>query len=367
MTTFRRPEPFTKNGVTRAIPAELGETEGGQVRCRICVRGCLLNHEQVGFCSAVVHWNHRLYSLAYGVVAELNVSPIEERLFHTIVGAPMLSIGGVGCNLRCLFCLNWDIAFRDASRGNGLDTPNLAPEDAVDLAIRNGCEGIDWSHNEATISPAYVRDVADQAKQRGLLTCLVTNGLMSDATLDFLGPYIDGYRVDVKSLDSAFYRQLAHLPGPVDPLRSAHRAQQDYGMRVEVFTNLMPGYSDADDHIRRIADRILDDLGQETPWHLTSYVPYAHMKHVPPTPPATLERARNIARERGLWYVYTDSLTDPSAANTYCPACSALLVERLPNGVRISDVLLDGACSKCGQAINITISQSISRREGLGA
>lgn len=308
----------------------------------------------MGYCTAVVNSGGALYSTAYGVIAEASVTPIENKpVYHYQPGARTLSLGSLGCNLRCLFCQNWEIAFRDARTGADLTEPNLPPERAVALAIEQNCQGIAWSHNEPSITPGYTLDCARVAHAAGLFTVFVTNGLCTQEAMTLLGPWLDVYRVDVKSIDAAFYRRIGATDRISEVLPVAQRAQREFGAHVEAVTNLMPGHNDSDEHLARLADRLVATLGADVPWHLTTYVPYAFMTDTPTTPPSTLARAQAIGRRIGLRYIYTDSVTAPESAHTYCPMCGALVIERA-NGVALTHALTaNGHCADCDTALGI--------------
>lgn len=338
----------------RALSPTLWREEDGARRCLACARQCLLRQGATGYCTAIVHLDNALYSTAYGVVSEASVTPIERRpVYHYQPGSRVLCLGSLGCNLRCLFCQNWEVAFRDARSGGDLATPNLPPEQAVHLALEQGCAGLAWTFNEPSITPMYVLDCARLARAAGLYTVFVTNGMMTHEALDLLGPYIDVYRVDIKSLEPAFYQRVAGTARVADIFPVARRAQQEFGIHVETVTNLMPDLNDSDEHLSCLAECIVAQLGALIPWHLTTYVPYAHMTDVPPTPPATLQRARAIGLSAGLKFVYTDNPAELGTANTFCPGCGALVIERPARGVILRALREDGACSQCGMALGI--------------
>lgn len=343
----------------RALHPTLWRQEEHTIRCLACTRYCKLPDNGIGYCTAIANQAGTLYSTAYGVVGEVSVTPIENRpIYHYRPGTRTLCIGGIGCNLRCGFCQNWEVAFRDAHDGAGLVTPNLLPEQAIALAHEQQCNGIAWTFNEPSIAPMYTLDCARLAHEEGLYTVFVTNGMMTHEALDLLGPFIDVYRVDLKSLDTAFYRKVAGTSRIADILPVARRAQQEFRIHVETVTNLMPTLNDSDEHLKRVTDAIVTHLGADTPWHLTSYVPYAHMTHIAPTPEATLIRARNIALQIGLRYVYTDSVTHAETKHTYCPVCGTLVIERTPSQVRVLALSGQHTCTTCGSHVPIITSSS---------
>lgn len=343
----------------QAIDSSLWQREEEALRCLVCTRACLLKEGSTGFCTAITRRRDALFSTAYGVVSEATVTPIEMRpVYHYRPGTRTLCLGGVGCNLRCGFCQNWEVAFRDAREGGGLSQPNLPPERAVELALEQRCEGIAWTFNEPTISPMYLLDCARLAHEAGLYTVLVTNGLMTHEMLDLLGSSIDVYRVDIKSMDEGFYRRVAHTSRISDMLPVARRAQREFGIHVEAVTNLMPTLNDSDEHLERLSHAILTYLGEDAPWHLTTYVPYAHMTHIPPTPVATLARAREIGLQSGLRFVYTDDVSAPGTADTICPACGECVIERSAHRVRLRALAQDGTCTRCHASLGMTVATS---------
>jgi pyruvate formate lyase activating enzyme len=353
-----------QSATMRAFLPLLWRVEAEGLRCLACTRHCLLHDGSVGFCTAVTNRQGMLYSTAYGVIAEASVTPIESRpVYHYRPGSRTLSLGGLGCNLRCAFCQNWEIAFRNARPSAGLAAPNLSPEQAITLALEQHCEGITWTFNEPSISPMYTLDCARLAHEAGLYTVFVTNGMMTHEALTLLGPLIDVYRVDVKSMDERFYQRVAGTARISDILPVARRAQQEFGVHVETVTNLMPTLNDSDDHLARLAEQIATCLGVDTPWHLTSYVPYAFMKNIPPTPVETLVRARSIGLSAGLRFVYTDNPEAAETASTFCPACGTLLVERFVHHITVRAVSADGTCNRCGCQSGIVISQSTSSEQ----
>lgn len=350
-------EPEMHPATARVLPSSLWQVEEQGTRCLACARHCLLHEESVGYCSAIVNWRGDLYSTAYGVIGEASVTPIEKRpVYHYRPGSRTLGLGGLGCNLRCNFCQNWEVAFRDARHGGNLTAPNVSPERAIALALEQHCEGIAWTFNEPSIMPVYVYDCARLAHEAGLYTVFVTNGFMTRQALKLLGPYINVYRVDVKSLDHAFYQQVAGTTRIADILPVAREARETFGIHVETVSNLMPSLNDSDDHLGRLAERIVTYLGADTPWHVTTYVPYAHMTHIPPTPPATLQRARAIGLRAGLRFVYTDNPATPETAHTFCPVCKQLVIERVVHRVTTHALRDDGACANCGASLGIVVS-----------
>lgn len=324
------------------------------IECRACFRRCHLHEGQVGFCAQIGRHEDALYSLAFGVVADASATPIESKpVFHYWPGSRVLSLAGLGCNLFCKFCQNWDIAYRDARDAAGLDAPNLPPEAAAQLALEQGCQGLGWSHNEPTISPMYIIECARAARDAHLFTVCATNGMLTEEAVDELGPWIDVYRVDVKSIQREFFHRVASTPHAPNVIQSAARMRHHFGTHVEVVTNVMPGLNDSDDALSRLASNVVEQVGAQTPWHLTTYIPYAQMTHVPTTPYDTLLRARAIGRREGLRHIYIDHPESRDDADTRCPDCGALAVRRTRSRAEASGVSPHGSCNDCGATLDI--------------
>lgn len=328
--------------------------EDNKVRCNLCQRRCLLAPGRIGYCYTKIRLDGELFSTIYGIVSTMGADPIEKKpIFHYRPGTKVLSLGSLGCNFRCDFCQNWEVAFANGTNSGGLTRPNLLPQDAIALAIEQGCQGIGWSFNEPSIWLEYVLECATLAKQHGLYTVYVTNGYITEEALDILGPYLDVYRVDVKSLSPSFYRQLAHGADVEAVLQTTIHAKKYWNMHIEVVTNIMPEWNDDDENLNQTAAWIVEHLGNDTPWHLTKFVPYAKMTHVPPTPTSTLQRAIEIGHANGLKFVYSDDPAIPKAQSTFCPTCYHLLISRQAFHIQITPGLESGNCPFCGSTVPI--------------
>lgn len=318
---------------------------GGRVRCHICQRYCNIAPGKAGYCRTKVNIDGTLYTTIYGVVSSASADPIEKKpVFHFHPGSACYSVGSLGCNFRCLFCQNWQIAYADSVSFGGSCTTNFTPEKLVKAAIESGCQGVAWTYNEPSIWLNYVLDCAKLCKEAGLYTVYVTNGYATPEGLDAIGPYLDVYRVDIKSMSDDFYRKLIKVPKVSGILDVTVRAKEKWGMHIECVTNVIPGWNDSEENIRKTASWMRDNLGDDTPWHITRFFPYARMQDVPPTPPETLDRSVAFAREEGLKFVYLGNIASATGENTYCPTCNRLMVERSFYQTRLVDVDEHGRC-----------------------
>jgi pyruvate formate lyase activating enzyme len=320
--------------------------EGG-VRCRVCRRMCVIPSGSTGFCKARVNRDGKLYSIIYGRVASLAVSPIEKKpMFHFYPGSRWLSLGSFGCNFLCPGCQNADIAHGDPG-DSSQDCEYVSPEELAIRALRHKCRGISWTYNEPTVWFEYTLDGAQWAKEKGIATNYVTNGFISVEALDTIGPFLDSFRVDIKAFSVASYRALCNTGDFQGVLHSTLRAREKWGMHVEVVTNVIPEYSDDMGQLRDIARWIATDLGKDTPWHVTRFVPQWNLSSLSPTPVETLEKAREIGFAEGLLFVYLGNLPGHEGENTYCPSCSSLLIKRHGADI-VENNLSEGRCPCCG-------------------
>ncbi|MCL5961024.1 MAG: AmmeMemoRadiSam system radical SAM enzyme [Chloroflexi bacterium] len=335
------------------IYEKLGEA---RARCGICLRRCNIAEGRAGYCQTIINRGGVLYTTIYGVVSSAHADPIEKKpVYHYKPGSLVYSLGSFGCNFRCVFCQNWEIAYADGTSLEGVCQPNMMPEGAVKLAIEESCHGLAWTYNEPGIWLNYTLDCARLAKKAGLYTVYVTNGYATPEHLDTIGPYLDVYRVDLKSMSDHFYQKLIKVPHVADILEVTKRAKDKWHMHLEAVTNVIPTWNDDEENLTKLARWVRDNLGELTPWHITRFFPYARLTNVPPTPIATLERARRIGLEQGLKFVYLGNVNLPDGSDTYCPGCGALSIKRKGYSVSIVTEMKDGRCVKCGADLNIVL------------
>ncbi len=330
-----------------------------KVRCNICQRRCLIAEGKDGFCSTRLNKDGKLYTLAYGRVSTLAVAPIEKKpLFHFYPGSRWLSLGTLGCNFRCPGCQNWGIAHAHvvaAMEGEELKgTEYVSPGETVRMAVEERCMGLSFTYNEPTVWFEYTLDCAKLARQNELLTNYVTNGFITGEALDKIGPFLDAFRVDLKGFSAEFYRKIGHTADFRGILEVTKRAKYKWKMHVEIVTNVIPGFSDDEAQLKGIAAWIKDELGPDTPWHVTRFVPHYRLSHVNHTPVATLERAREIGLGAGLRYVYLGNVPGHPAENTYCPRCQGLLIEREDYIIRQFNIA-KGRCPTCREPIPVKV------------
>ncbi len=331
--------------------ALLWEKDGDRAVCGLCPHRCRIADGRVGACGVRENRGGTLFALTYGLVSAVAADPIEKKpVFHYFPGSLVLSVGSVGCSMRCGHCQNWQISRARPDEDPGLHS--LAPETLVDMAKKYRCPGVAFTYNEPVIWAEYVLDVGRVCREAGLYTVMVTNGYITEAGLDLIAPVIDVWRVDVKGFSDATYRRLCKVPSAQDVFAMAERARKHWSMHVEVVTNVVPTVNDDPEELRSIARWIDESLGSDTPWHLTRFTPYLEFADLPPTPIETLKAGREIARQEGLKFVYLGNVSEPEAEDTICSQCESVAVARSGFSV-MSRHTVGGECARCGAALNI--------------
>lgn len=328
-----------------------------RVRCNICQRRCTISQGGVGYCRTKVNLEGVLFCTIYGVVSSAAADPIEKKpVFHYKPGSLCYSVGSLGCNFCCVFCQNWEIAYADSTENRiGGCVAGVTPEKLVELAELESCQGVAWTYNEPAIWLNYTLESAKLCREQGLYTVYVTNGYATPEHLDTIGPYLDVYRVDIKSMDDRFYRDLIQLSSAQGIREVAARARNKWNMHIECVTNIIPGWNDTEDNITRTARWIVSALGEDTPWHITRFFPYGKLSHIPPTPSETLAHAVRTAKKAGLKFVYLGNIASETGENTYCPRCRQLAVQRSRYSTRLVAVDESGNCTSDGEPLNITL------------
>jgi pyruvate formate lyase activating enzyme len=319
----------------------------GRIRCTLCPRDCRIGEGQPGFCYIRQNRGGRLFTLGYGRSTGFAIDPVEKKpLAHFHPGATVLSFGTAGCNLGCRFCQNWDISRAKLEQRRSQD---WTPDGVVELALEAGAPGIAFTYNDPIIWAEFAVDVAKAAHARGLFTVFVTNGYVGEQAREEIFAHMDAANVDLKAFTDRFYARLtlSHLAPVLETLEWLARATRVW---LEVTNLLIPGENDAPAETRGLAEWMVARLGADVPLHLTGFHPAFKMLDLPPTPARTLARAREIAREAGLRYVYTGNIHDPEGQSTYCPGCGAKVIERDWHAVRAT-ALAGDACAACGTRI----------------
>lgn len=319
----------------------------GRIECQLCPRRCKLQDGQRGFCFVRRRSGDGIELATYGRTSGLRVDPIEKKpLYHFQPGSRVLSFGTAGCNLGCRFCQNWELS--KARSDDCLTTP-ASPGEITALAGRLGCRSVAFTYNDPVVFAEYAIDVARACRSAGIRTVAVTAGyILPQPRAEFFGA-MDAANVDLKAFSERFYRRLC--AGELQPvLDTLVYLRRETPVWLEVTTLLIPGENDSPGEIDRASDWFARELGPDVPWHFTAFHPAFRMLDTPPTWAGTLARARDIARTKGLRYVYTGNVRDLPGGSTWCPTCGALLIERAGYDLRRYE-LNGNQCRVCGTVI----------------
>ena len=318
----------------------------GKLHCYLCPRHCQIGDGQTGFCFIRKNIGGKLYNLGYAQPAAVQVDPIEKKpLNHFLPGTKIFSMGTAGCNMGCFFCQNWDISKSKSDQVNSL---HLEPEAVVLAAIEYGCPSLAFTYNEPTIWGEYVVDIAKVARAQGINMVMVTNGYVTREAFFDIYDHIDAANVDLKAFTENFYGRvtLTHLQPVLETLTWLKR---ETNVWFEITNLMIPTLNDDPAETRKLCEWILNNLGDDVPLHFTAFHPDFKLMDKPRTPPATLDRAREIARQVGLRYVYEGNVFS-EGAHTGCPGCGKTLIRRSWHSV-LEDHLEDGRCPQCGELI----------------
>ena len=333
--------------------ALLGSLEGRSVRCGLCPHACLISEGSRGICGARGVVEGKLRALTYGLVSSADLDPIEKKpVFHFCPGSKVMSFGSVGCTMRCGHCQNWQIS-RPRGDDGSVALRCVEPSEAVQLALDSGAEGIAFTYNEPVIWLEWVLDVGRLAQDAGLFVVMVTNGYVTSAGLDLFSEVADVWRVDIKAFTPEPFLRLCKVRRPEAVREQAVRAKKVHGMHVECVTNIVPTVNDAESELRAIASWIAHDLGPDTPWHVTRFIPYLEFADLPATPIETLEHAEAIGREEGLHFVYLGNVDIPGGEDTVCPTCGTVAIRRSGYLTRFEALTTGDRCGQCGENLGI--------------
>ncbi len=317
------------------------------VQCVLCPRQCVIAPKKRGFCGVRENQGGVLYTLVYGKPCSLHVDPIEKKpLFHVLPGAKAFSLATVGCNLKCKFCQNWHIS---QALPEEVAVKSLSPQEVVDEVKKSGAPVIAYTYTEPTIYFEYMLDIAKLAEKEGILNVMHSAGFINEEPLRELCPYLSAANIDLKGFNDRFYSEFT-LGKVADILRTLKILKEE-GVWVEITNLLLPGINDDPEEIRRMCAWIKENLGERVPLHFSRFWPMHKLAHLSPTPIEVLERARRIAGEVGLKYVYIGNAGETDAENTYCPKCGKAVIERA--GYVITAIhVTEGKCGFCGEKID---------------
>ncbi len=346
------PQPIALGEVLNqlTVPGTLYERlPDSAVRCYACGHRCLIKDGREGICRVRFNRGGTLY-VPHGYVGALQVDPTEKKpFFHILPGSNTLTFGMLGCDLHCGYCQNWltSQTLRDGQAG--VAPQIVTPNELVSLGRRYGAQLFGSSYNEPLITSEWAVDVFKAATQAGFRCVYISNGNVTPEVLDYIQPYLVGYKIDLKSMRDKPYRQLgAVLNNVLDGIKAVHAR----GLWTEIVTLIVPGFNDSNEELWDAA-RFIASVSPDIPWHVTAFHPDYKMLEPDATTAETLLRAAEIGQEAGLHFVYAGNLPGQTRSyeNTYCPKCSELLIARRGYRILQNKLAGRGACPTCGTVI----------------
>jgi len=318
--------------------------EDRRIQCDLCPRFCRLHEGQRGLCFVRARQGDAMVLTTYGRSSGFCIDPIEKKpLNHFLPGTPVLSFGTAGCNLTCKFCQNWDI-----SKARAFDRLQdyASPEAIAQAAVASGCRSVAFTYNDPVIFLEYAVDVAQACRARGIRTVAVSAGYICEEPRAEFFRHMDAANIDLKGFTERFYKELCSAKlGPV--LDTLIYLKEETNVWFEITTLLIPGENDSADEVEALSRWVLEKLGPDVPLHFTAFHPDWKMLDKPATPAATLRRARAIAREVGLHYVFTGNVHDEDGQSTYCHGCGEKLIGRDWYDITAWSLTSGGCCAKC--------------------
>lgn len=316
------------------------------IKCKLCPQNCTIEEGKLGDCRTRIAKNDKLYSIAYGNPCAVHIDPIEKKpLYHFLPSSLSYSIATAGCNLACLNCQNWTI-----SQKSPYDTRNydLMPEKVVEEAIKYKSQSIAYTYSEPIIFYEYVYDTAKIAHLSGIKNVFVSAGYIHEQPMREISRYLDAANIDLKSLDNQVYEMLN--AGTLEPVLRTLQILKEEGVWLEITNLVVPSWTDDLDMIKKMCEWLAENDFKDAPLHFSRFHPDYKLTNLPPTPVETLYKARKIAIESGLNYVYIGNVPGKEGQNTHCPSCKKMVIER--NGFKITNNHIEnGKCSYCNSIV----------------
>lgn len=324
--------------------------QDNKVQCNLCGHRCTIKDGRRGICNVRENKGGRLETLVYDKVIACHIDPIEKKpLYHFYPGTLSYSIGTVGCNFKCRFCQNADIAQMATDYDGRVVGKFFSPEDIVDGAINGNCKSIAYTYTEPTVFFELALATAKLAHAANIKNVFVSNGFMSPEALETVSPFLDAANVDLKAFNDDFYKKMCKAR--LSPVLETLKKMKALNVFVEVTTLLIPGLNDDPEELKDLAAFIFNELGDDTPWHVSRFYPTYRLTDRPATPLETLLRARDIGIDAGLKYVYTGNVPGENSENTFCYGCGRKLIDR--RGFKVAEnKITDNKCPDCGVKIH---------------
>ena len=316
------------------------------LKCLRCPNECTIKEGEEGDCHNHLNYNGKLYTIAYGNPCAVHIDPIEKKpLMHFLPESSAFSIATAGCNLACLNCQNWSISQKSPRETRNFD---LMPDKVIEAAIESDCESIAYTYSEPITFYEYTYDTAILARNAGIKNVMVSAGYINEEPIRKLARVIDAANIDLKSFKDSIYLKLN--AGKLEPVLRTLKILNEEGVWLEITNLIIPGWTDDFDMIREMCDWLYKNGFADNPLHFSRFQPLYKLTQLPPTPLSTLVKAREIALDAGIKYVYIGNIPGMEAENTFCPNCNKILMKRRGYMV-LSNHIRNGKCEYCNEPI----------------
>ncbi|QTA78106.1 Radical SAM domain-containing protein [Desulfonema limicola] len=321
-----------------------------KIRCNLCSHRCIIKPGKRGICGVRENNKGVLTALTYNRIIARAVDPIEKKpLFHFLPSSLSYSIAAAGCNFKCRFCQNSGIAQMPSDYNGKIEGYAASPGDIVRDALKTGCQSISYTYTEPTVFFEMAYETAELAHEKGIKNVFVSNGYMTCEAIDMISPFLDAANIDLKAYTDDFYK--TYCSAKLEPVKQTLKYMKSRGIFVEVTTLIIPGLNDGKSELESLSRFIAEELGTETPWHISRFHPAYKLADRPATPLETLIKARDIGVNAGLKYVYMGNVPGQGGEDTVCYQCGKTLIQRWGFNVKQNRVK-NGCCPDCGAEIH---------------
>ncbi len=335
-----------KGFIRRKLSPYFTPMDNQMIHCELCPHGCEVDPGERGLCEVRENINGQYYSLVYANPCAIHIDPIEKKpLYHVLPASRAFSLATAGCNFDCKFCQNWEI-----SQARPEDTYNyrLSPDQVIASALQYKSQVIASTYVEPVIFIEYMLEIGRLAKSQPLLKVMHSNGFINEKPLEDLCDVLDAACIDLKGFTEGYYQTMTE--GSLEPVLNTLKVLKALQVHTEIVNLMVPGKNDDIKQLRAMCRWIYKELGPDIPLHFIRFYPRYKLKSIPPTTVSTLEKARGVATDEGLHFVYVGNVPEHPGGHTYCPDCNKMLIRRIGSRVKVLG-LNDGKCQYCGRAI----------------
>ena len=341
---FYLPAVFSQEKLKEALYYE--KLDNKIVQCHLCPRNCVIPPGKRGFCAVRENREGTLYALSYGKLVAIHIDPIEKKpFFHFLPGSEAFSIATAGCNLRCKFCQNWEISQK---RPEEVNYEYIEPAQLIQKVKASGTKIIAYTYTEPVVFYEYMLETAKLARHEGFKNVMHSSGYVNEAPLRELAKYLDAANIDLKGFCDDYYVKMSE--GTLEPVLRSLKVLKEEGVHIEITNLVLSGFNDDPQDLKKMCLWIKENLGADTPLHFSRFFPMYKLVALNPTSVETLEKARQIALDAGLKYVYIGNVGGHQAESTYCPKCKKVLIERRGYFI-LENNIENGKCKYCGEEI----------------